>query len=44
MIRLPEGFDLVQLLADLFGLAAPFVAIAFLFAAYHLLQKLAKTL
>ena len=44
MMRLPDGFDLGQLFADFFGLAAPFVAIAFLFGCYYLLQRLAKLL
>ena len=44
MIKIPEGFDVGQLFADLFGLAAPFVAIAFLIGCYCLLQRLAKIL
>lgn len=44
MIKLPEGFDVAQFFADIFGLAAPFVAIAFLIGCYYLLQRLAKIL
>ncbi len=44
MIQFPEGFNIAQLFTDFFGLAAPFVAIAFLFGCYALLQRLAKIL
>ncbi|MDW7772530.1 MAG: hypothetical protein SCH71_06530 [Desulfobulbaceae bacterium] len=44
MIAIPEGFDLAQLVADLYGCAAPFVAVSFLVAVGVLIIYIFKTL
>ncbi len=42
MINLPEGFDGVALVADLFGTAAPFVGIAFIIGCGMMIVNLLK--
>ncbi len=44
MITLPEDFDAAQLFTDLFALAAPFVAVAFLIACGLLIANILKTI
>ena len=42
MIQLPEGFDVSALFADLFGIAAPFVGVAFMIACGFLISNILK--
>lgn len=42
MIQLPEGFDAAALFADFFALAAPFVSIGALIAAFYLINRTLK--
>ena len=42
MIQLPADFDVSALFADLFGLAAPFVGIAFAVACGFLIANILK--
>jgi hypothetical protein len=44
MITLPQDFDTAQLFADLFALAAPFVAVAFIVACGFLIVGILKTI
>ena len=39
MISLPPGFDYTQLMHDFFMFASPFIGIAALFAAFHVVKK-----
>ncbi|MCB2216110.1 hypothetical protein [Desulfofustis glycolicus] len=44
MITMPQDFDTAQLITDLFALAAPFVAIAFIVACGFLIANILKTI
>jgi hypothetical protein len=39
MIGIPEGFDIIQLAADVFAAALPFVEIIGFFLAYKVIKK-----
>jgi hypothetical protein len=43
MITLPQGFDASQLITDLFALAAPFVAVAFIVACGFLIVNILRS-